>query len=140
MNDKSSHQPTCVPVPAQSSFVVVTVVVIVMFLWAICFPLISLGLEDAPPLYYAGLRAVIAAMALLIPCWLICTSIVFVLWFWLLKQNELGRINVYSFLTTGFGLLMGFWFFNESFGFIELGGILVTLIGIALVGIKGEHQ
>lgn len=38
----------------------VTLLVLVAFLWALCFPLISLGLGSAPPLTFAGLRAVIA--------------------------------------------------------------------------------
>ncbi len=40
-------------------------IVIVMFLWAICFPLIVTGLPLAPHLSFATLRAVIAGIALL---------------------------------------------------------------------------
>lgn len=38
----------------------------VMFLWALCFPLISLGLDYAPPLLFAFLRALIAGLSLLL--------------------------------------------------------------------------
>tara|TARA_R110000772_G_scaffold58843_1_gene133344 strand:- start:851 stop:1747 length:897 start_codon:yes stop_codon:yes gene_type:complete len=39
-------------------------IIIVMFLWAVCFPLITLGIEFAPHLTFATLRAVIAGLAL----------------------------------------------------------------------------
>jgi len=39
--------------------------VLVMFLWTLCFPLISTGLESSPPMAFATLRAVIAGLILL---------------------------------------------------------------------------
>jgi drug/metabolite transporter (DMT)-like permease len=42
-------------------------VMLVMFLWALCFPLISSGLLTAPPLYFAALRSFVAGAGLLIP-------------------------------------------------------------------------
>jgi len=42
-----------------------------MFLWAVCFPLIVLGLSEAPHLTFAALRAVLAGVALLIPALLL---------------------------------------------------------------------
>ena len=41
-------------------------IVLVMFLWAICFPLITMGLPFAPPLTFAAIRAFIAGAALLV--------------------------------------------------------------------------
>ena len=41
-------------------------IILVMFLWAICFPLIVLGLSEAPHLTFATLRAVLAGGALLV--------------------------------------------------------------------------
>jgi drug/metabolite transporter (DMT)-like permease len=41
-------------------------IIVVMFLWSICFPLISLGLPYAPHLTIVTLRALIAGAALLI--------------------------------------------------------------------------
>lgn len=38
---------------------------LVMLLWAICFPLITLGIEDAPHISFATLRAIIAGVTLL---------------------------------------------------------------------------
>ncbi len=40
---------------------------LVMFLWALCFPLISAGLSTAPPLYFAALRSLVAGTGLLVP-------------------------------------------------------------------------
>lgn len=42
-------------------------IISVMFLWAICFPLIVLGLPHAPHLTFAALRGFLAGIALLIP-------------------------------------------------------------------------
>ena len=42
-------------------------IIIVMFLWAICFPLIVMGLPHAPHLTFAAMRAFLAGIALLIP-------------------------------------------------------------------------
>ena len=45
--------------------------VLVMFLWALCFPLITVGLALAPPLTFAALRAFVAGAGLLLPAiWL----------------------------------------------------------------------
>ena len=38
---------------------------IVMVLWASCYPLITLGLDDAPHLTFAALRAIIAGTVLI---------------------------------------------------------------------------
>lgn len=38
--------------------------VLVMFLWALCFPLISIGLTTVPPMYFATLRAFVAGTSL----------------------------------------------------------------------------
>lgn len=40
---------------------------VVMFLWAICFPLIAVGLSHASPLYFAALRSFVAGAGLLLP-------------------------------------------------------------------------
>ena len=40
--------------------------ILVAFLWAICFPFIVLGLPDAPPLLFAALRASLAGLSLVL--------------------------------------------------------------------------
>jgi len=36
-----------------------------MFLWALCFPLISVGLAESPPMFFAALRAALSGVVLL---------------------------------------------------------------------------
>jgi drug/metabolite transporter (DMT)-like permease len=48
-----------------------TRLVLVMFLWALCFPLIATGLSAAPPLTFAALRAFIAGIGLLLPAFVL---------------------------------------------------------------------
>lgn len=55
-----------VPAPTRLSIKVAAGAVLVMFLWAICFPLISVGLAASPPMTFAALRAVISGVALLV--------------------------------------------------------------------------
>ncbi len=61
------------------------------------------------------------------------TSAAFVLWFSLLRQASLSQLNVFSFLTPIFGLLMGVLFFNEQLRAMELMGIALSLLGIYAV-------
>ena len=44
----------------------IALLLLVMFLWALCFPLISVGLATAPPLSFAALRAFVAGASLLV--------------------------------------------------------------------------
>jgi drug/metabolite transporter (DMT)-like permease len=44
---------------------------LVVVLWALCFPLIAVGLSAAPPLYFAALRAFVAGLGLLLPALLL---------------------------------------------------------------------
>ncbi|MEJ8568839.1 DMT family transporter [Elongatibacter sediminis] len=39
--------------------------VLVMFLWAVCFPLINVGLRNSPPMAFAGLRASLSGLVLI---------------------------------------------------------------------------
>lgn len=45
----------------------VVALVLVMFLWAVCFPLIAAGQAMAPPLTFAAWRSFVAGVALLLP-------------------------------------------------------------------------
>jgi drug/metabolite transporter (DMT)-like permease len=45
---------------------VVAGAVLVMFLWSICFPMISIGLDYSPPLIFAALRAALSGLILLL--------------------------------------------------------------------------
>ena len=41
--------------------------ILITFLWALCFPLIAVGLSAVSPLYFAALRSVVAGAGLLVP-------------------------------------------------------------------------
>lgn len=45
--------------------------VLVMFLWALCYPLIATGLAAAPPLTFAALRSFVAGAGLLLPAFVL---------------------------------------------------------------------
>jgi len=64
---------------------------------------------------------------------LLGTAAVFVLWFYLLQRARLTQLNVFTFLTPVFGLLMGGLFFAEQVSPLAIGGILLSLAGIYLV-------
>lgn len=58
------------------------------------------------------------------------TSAAFVLWFALLRRASLSQLNVFTFLTPIFGLIMGVVFFAERLHALELAGIGLSLLGI----------
>ena len=60
------------------------------------------------------------------------SSLVYWLWSAILQKTELNRANAFSFLVPIFGLSLGALFFNERVGWIEVIGIGLTLVGIAL--------
>ncbi|MCC6611849.1 MAG: DMT family transporter [Anaerolineae bacterium] len=49
------------------SWIDLALLLLVMLLWALCFPLISTGLSMSPPLYFAALRSLVAGAGLVIP-------------------------------------------------------------------------
>jgi drug/metabolite transporter (DMT)-like permease len=55
------------------------------------------------------------------------------LWFALLARAPLNRLNVFSFLTPVLGLLIGFMFFEERLQPVQILGIVVVIIGIAMM-------
>jgi len=61
------------------------------------------------------------------------TATVAVLWFALLERVELSRINVFTFLTPVFGLIVGNLYFNEKLENIDIIGIILCILSIYLV-------
>jgi len=61
------------------------------------------------------------------------TALVYWLWFSILQKVQLNRANAFSFLVPIFGLAMGVFFFGETMGWPEAGGIALALLGIFLV-------
>jgi len=60
------------------------------------------------------------------------SSLAYWLWSDILRMIELGRANAFAYLVPIFGLAMGAAFSDESLGWFDVAGILVTLGGIAL--------
>lgn len=61
------------------------------------------------------------------------TALPFVLWFWLLQKNPLYRMNVFSFMTPIFGLLIGYLYFSESLVLLQWLGVFIVSLGVYLV-------
>lgn len=96
-------------------------------------PLLSLALVFESPINIVwSLAFTVDLLALS----LFGTALAFVLWFSLMHRNKLTRLNTFTFLTPVFGLLIGAFFFNERLGWLEIGGVLLILIGIVWVSWK----
>ncbi|WP_444679433.1 DMT family transporter [Halomonas sp. E19] len=61
------------------------------------------------------------------------TALMVVLWYALLARAPLTRLNPVTFLTPAFGLLIGILMLGERFSAIELTGVAITLLGLALI-------
>ena len=57
----------------------------------------------------------------------LATAAMIFLWFGLLARAPLNKLNVFSFLTPVFGLLIGFLFFGERLQLVQVLGILVVI-------------
>lgn len=78
----------------------------------------------------AGALPLVVAMATL------GTAVPFYIWFVLLERGDLVRLNTFSFLTPVFGLAIGWRFFGEHVGALELGG---SALVVASAGIAGAR-
>ncbi len=61
------------------------------------------------------------------------TALMVVLWYALLSRAPLTKLNSITFLTPVFGLLIGVLLLDERFSPIELAGVAITLLGLALI-------
>lgn len=61
------------------------------------------------------------------------TSAATALWFRLVQDAELGRLTLQLFLVPVFGLVLAMAFFREKIGTLEVAGIAIVVLGIALV-------
>ena len=66
------------------------------------------------------------------------TAAVAALWFALLERVELGRINVFTFLTPVFGLIIGNVYFSETLEKHNLIGITLCMMSIYLVSYQSK--
>ena len=65
------------------------------------------------------------------------TSLAVVIWMYLLKSVSVTRLNVFTFLTPVFGLIIGLIFFGERISVLEFFGILVIFGGLYFI-VKSE--
>lgn len=96
------------------------------------FPLtvLALATEDSGRIQWSlQFGAVLLVLALL------GTSVVFWLWFSVLKQVELSRANAFNFLVPVFGLAIGAGLFGETIGWTSAIGATLTIVGIAFVNV-----
>jgi drug/metabolite transporter (DMT)-like permease len=61
------------------------------------------------------------------------TALMIVLWYTLLASVPLNSLNSFTFLMPVFGLFIGILFFGETFNFVEILGIGITIVGLIIV-------
>ncbi|MEL6207256.1 MAG: DMT family transporter [Pseudomonadota bacterium] len=94
------------------------------------WPLVLIAGLTEEPINIVWTWEFIAALLLLS---LLGSALVYWLWFKILEDVPLTSANAFSFLIPMFGMLIGALFFGETFGWVELVGITLTLVGIGLV-------
>lgn len=125
----------------------------VMILWASCYPLISLGLAEAPHLTFAALRALLAGMVLLLIAALKGAALPSSLaeWAWIslagLGMTGLGYFGMFhgaAFVSPGlatvveslqplFAAMLALVFLRERLGTLGWFGLVLGLAGVALI-------
>ncbi len=129
-----------------------TRVVAVMILWASCYPLITLGLDDAPHLTFAAIRAVLAGGALLGVSFILRLPIPREkrLWYWLAiagfgttTLGYLGMFHAAEFVAPGFATIitntqpllaaaLAFFILREKLGPKARLGLFVGFLGVVI--------
>ena len=132
-------------------------IVLVAFLWALCFPLIEIGLSSTSPLLFAAIRALIAGIVLILPSIFFASSLDITKKFWVLL---FGAGFTYTFL--GFGgmflaggrvtpglatvlantqplmaAILAYFFLSESLDFRRITGLLIGFLGIIIIAFFG---
>jgi cobalt-zinc-cadmium resistance protein CzcA len=91
-------------------------------LWAIApSPTVAAGL-------YPDTNYVAILMALAIPG----TALPFLLWYWLMAKAPLNQLNIFSFLTPIFGLVLGGVYFAESLSHWQWVGVMIVIVAIVI--------
>lgn len=134
-----------------------TLLLLVMFLWALCFPLIATGLSSSPPLYFAALRALVAGIGLLIVAlalrrplprqphlWLgilgvglSYTSAGFAGMFLAGSVVSPGLASVLTNMQPLIAAILAFFFLGERLKRSSLLGLLMGFFGIVLIALPG---
>ena len=64
---------------------------------------------------------------------LVGTSAATALWFWLVQDEDVGRLSLQLFLVPVFGLILAMALFREPIGMLETAGTAIVVLGIGLV-------
>lgn len=128
-----------------------------MFLWAICFPLITLGINDAPHLTFATMRAVLAGATLLAIAYCLgrpmpkgagVWGVIASIGFGATTLGFFGMFHAAEFVAPGLATviantqplmaaLMAYLFLRESLGGRGKTGLLLGFIGIVVIAAPG---
>lgn len=60
------------------------------------------------------------------------TAMPFLLWYWLMDKAPLSQLNIFSFLTPIFGLILGWVYFAESLSSWQWLGVIIVMIAILI--------
>lgn len=133
-------------------------IILVMILWAICYPLIVLGLDDAPHISFAALRASIAGVTLLLIGAILGKEQPKRLkhWFYLLviglgatTIGFYGMFHASEFVSPGMATVLtnlqpmltavlAFWFLKESINKYENMAIIMGFVGVMIIAASNE--
>ena len=133
-------------------------IILVMGLWAICYPLIVLGLDDAPHITFAALRASIAGATLLLLGAILGKEQPKILkhWFYLLviglgatTVGFYGMFHASEFVSPGMATVLtnlqpmltavlAFWFLKESINKFENMAIIMGFAGVMIIAASNE--
>lgn len=133
-------------------------ILLVMLLWAICYPLIVLGLDDAPHITFAALRASIAGIALLIIGMIFGRKQPNSLkqWFYLLviglgatTVGFYGMFHASEFVSPGMATvltnlqpmltaILAYWFLKESINKYENMAIILGFTGVLIIATSND--
>lgn len=132
-------------------------VLVVMVLWAACFPLIVLGLHDAPHLHFAALRALLAGLTLLLVAVALRRPLPRGTKTWLqlgwiglgaTTLAFLGMFHASEFISPGLATViansqpllagvLGYLILRERLGKIGIAGLIIGFSGIVLIALPG---
>ena len=132
----------------------------VMFLWSLCFPLINVGLDSSPPFYFAGIRALLAGLLLLV-CAVVLRRpfpIGFSVWIAIiivaLTATSLGFFGMFyggGLISPGtatviantqplIAAVLAYFWLNETLTLRQKIGLLIGFAGIVLLSLGGNSS
>lgn len=131
--------------------------VLVMILWAGCFPFITLGLDMAPHLAFATMRALLAGLCLVLigtmlrrplPTGRRTWFLISVIGFGATGLGFLGMFHAAEYVSPGVAtviantqplltVILAYFFLNEGLGLIGLAGIVLGFLGIVAIASPG---